>query len=184
MTETNQEARQHTQALRDLSAQVIKGLSSAQIRRMVLPSQLIKLQEAILNGDAQAISFIMRDVAGEAISLAAGGSLHGGAAMEAISLAQAQCFVDIRAQYADLKIENISAMADIMASHRQSLIEWVDTGTAGSDQSRLVIQQESDLTRIGHHFLNTPALRQAAISTFVAAAAVIEAGFALFVSEK
>src|SRR5690606_20809802 len=140
MSPTEHAVDEHTQSLRKMADEVLRGISGAQIRKMVLPSQLISMQETLASGDAEAVSFLMRDVVGEGLSLAAGSSLSGGSAMEALSLAQAQCFIDLRARQERVRHDDLAGLVKLVNAHRESLIEWVSTGQAGSDRGRPAVQ--------------------------------------------
>src|SRR5690554_4714740 len=132
-TQLNHHGDEHVAALRAMTAEIMRGVTGANLGAMLVPSQIIQVQRGLSTGDAEVVSFIMRDVIGEGLSLAAGGSALGGEAMQALSLAQAQCLVQLRLQQGPISENDFTAIAALMSAHRDSLIEWVRTGVVGTE---------------------------------------------------
>lgn len=169
--------------LRALIADTAKGIDGVGLRRSLRPQQILDVTNTLRTGDAKALSLMMRDVAGEAVSLGAGHSTMGPQAMEAISDAQSQCLVQLRestAHFDNYPSEELAAQK-LLSDHQESLLKWVQSGVAGSDELHGL---RSELSAIGQDFLQQPHLRMAAISVFIASTEVLRAGLGLFHSHS
>lgn len=160
-----------------------KGLRGANIMRMVLPHQIGKATEALRNGDAEGVSFLMLDVAGEAISVAAGPTAEGGQALSIFSLIQAQSLINLRnttKPFDDPSLTSSQAAQKLLKDHQESLFVWVRTGVSNTDAT----EDESDLTRIGRHVLVDTQTRTSAAVTFLATTEVLRVGLSLFTADS
>jgi hypothetical protein len=171
---------EQVQSLQLLVEGINKGMSGVGLRREMKPETLLRVVQVLNHGSAAEISHLMRDVAGESISLAAGSSSSGPAALKALSDAQAQCAIALRSELpaADAYTAEWKRAADLLEAHQACLMAWVASGKAESDSPEA---GPSDLTMIGMEFLETPDTRRAAISSFVAGTAVMASALNLFV---
>ena len=140
----------------------------------MMPGQSMRVVETVKVGTAYEISVLMRDVAGESVSLSAGGTMSGPSALEALSMAQAECLVALRASrdWSKGSVADLVSVQALLHDHLENLLQWVSFGEMPSD----LPNSPSDLTLIGREFLVTPDLRMAAIGLFVATSEVMRAG--------
>lgn len=165
--------------LHAMIAEISTGIASTGLLREFRPQQIIDVADTLHLGTSQSISYVMRDIAGEAVSLSAGTSVMGPKAIEALSDAQSDCMVSLRARNRFFAVPTAICGAQAMLNaHVRQLLYWVQTGVIPDEYT------PSDLTRIGQEYLQTPDVRQAAIATFVASAAIIETSLGLFASQK
>ena len=163
--------------LRLLIKEIQKGVEGIGLRRQLRPENVMRVSTSLRDGGRDEISQLMKDVAGESLSLCAGSSMFGAQAMDAISDAQAESILHLRNQLRpfDLKPTIEAGARQLLLAHQESLLHWVETGVAGSDYP----QEPSDLTQIGQKILLTPALRQSAISVFIASTETIRVSLGL-----
>src|SRR5690625_4860200 len=122
---------QDASRLEILSESIRKGIKGGGLRRLMKPDSIMRACEVINNGDAQKVSLLMRDVVGESSSIAAGESVHGGAAVVALYEAQAICLVESRRPMDSLEFSpaaDLNQANSTLKSHREALLIWADTG--------------------------------------------------------
>ena len=165
-------------SLRRLIDELAAGMRGAGLRRLLLPGKAISCVEALKTGSPEDIAVLMKDVAGEAISLSAGQSVGGPEATSALAIAQAQVMVNLRTASGHFEncISDSMAAQNLLSDHQREMLSWVRTGSINSDFPI----SPSDLTLIGREFLVTPDLRLAAVCVFVATSEVMRSGLELF----
>lgn len=176
--------------LEALGASVIKGLHEGGIRKILKPSQLMKMEDVLRSGSAEDVSFLMLDVAGEAVSLGVGQSTTGAQAIQALSLIQAGHFVDRRDKSllskakgsgqsvsgaGDQKL-SVNRLAELVREHQSALIAWVSMGAMQINGQTL----REGLTEISREFLVEVETRKSAAAIFIAASSVLIAGLTLW----
>lgn len=162
-----------------LAKEIEKGINSIGLRSQMLPHILIRVCETLSGGSADDVSFLMRDVVGEAMSLACGRSPMGPAALQAIGHAQAISLINRReARYRSAYVRDKAGFVTsqkLMTEHQQALVDWIETGVDPLDDPN----EPSDLTRIGA-LIDSTAVRRGAMSVYVAAAQVLSSGLLTF----
>ncbi|QYY33732.1 hypothetical protein K2O51_31305 (plasmid) [Cupriavidus pinatubonensis] len=149
--------------LERLTDAVLKGARGIGIDRFLVPSATQKVVSAVTQGDAGEITAILLEVAGDAISFAAGRSPGGAPAVKALAEAMGPSLARIR----ESAHPSGGTAAPILVTWRAALIDWSVTGIAAGDTP------DSDLSLIGQ-LIGSPKGRDHAAAVFLGAIAVCQ----------
>lgn len=155
-----------------------KGIHGIGLRSQINPSTLIEAGECLATGTSESITHMLRDIGGEAFSLAVGYSSMGEQALDAVGQAQSMSLVARRNElHSSLNPQDIAGVVDLLNAHSEMLTKWVKTGLDTQGGS------ESDLSQIGL-LVETPELRLAAIAFYLAVTQVLVSTFSLFIQSS
>src|SRR5690606_20163316 len=137
-----------TEQLEAMCADVRRGMHSANLRIQLLPAALMRVLDTVMRGDAQALHALIFDVAGESISLAAGASVQGGQAMQAVGLAQAMELHARRQAHAasNVEVDDWTAATRLLHAHQTAMKSWIHTGKS-------TVLPHGDLAQMGGELL-------------------------------
>lgn len=160
-----------------------KGLEGAGLQRTIMGSRVEQVCKVVFEGDAEGFAELVIDTMGEAAGLAAGESKMGKEAIDAVNLAQSDCFIALReANDEALRpafLEDMVKSQALLVAHQAQLYHWVKTGETHIDGEAY----ESDLSAISE-FLYTPEYRAGAVGPIIAGIEVLHQGLALFTGKK
>ena len=163
-------------ALDQMLSSMKAGIDGINLRRLMIPHNLESASTVINHGSAAQVDHLMRDILGESLGLAAGSSLLGSQAMQALGLAQAQCFTRMRID--DVGQASLIRSSRLMSKHVQQLRSWVSNGCMPNE----LVSSPSDLTRIGQELLMAPHIRLSAIGIYIAGAHLLHSSLSAFSS--
>lgn len=146
-----------------LADAVMKGAGGIGMDRFLVPSAVNKVRQSVNCGDPRQITAILLEVAGDAISIAAGRSPGGAPAIKAVAEAMGPSLAHIRQK----NHPDGAKAAAILATWREALIDWSISGIATGDTG------QSNLSQIGN-LIGSPTGREHAAAVFVGAIAVCQ----------
>lgn len=182
-TQSEQDVLTPNELIQRYSQAIGKGLAGAGLQRTIMGSRVEQVCKVVFEGDAEGFAKLVLDTMGEAAGLAAGESKMGKEAIDAVNLAQSDCFIALReANGGALRpafLEDMVKSQALLVAHQTQLYHWVETGNTRIDSE----DYQSDLSEISE-FLCTSEYRAGAMGPIIAGVEVLHQGLALFTSKK